>query len=66
MRQTNKRVIAKSTAIFIIIFGFNGANSTLLYRQWVADGKKLSLETLIDIATKLICNGMSSVVKEKN
>ena len=31
-------------------------------RQWVADGKKLPLEDLIEVATKLICNGMSSVV----
>lgn len=47
-----------------IIFAFYGSTSTLLYRQWAEDGKKLPLEELIDIATKLICDGMSSVVKE--
>ena len=48
-----------------LVFAYYGANSTLLFRQWVADGKKLSLEELIDVATKLICHGMSSVVKKK-
>lgn len=34
-------------------------NATLtIYRQWVADGKKLSLEEVIDIATKLIYSGV--------
>lgn len=46
-----------------LVFAFFGTNSTLLYRQWVEDGKKLPLEQLIEVATKLICNGMSSVVK---
>lgn len=48
-----------------LVFAYYGTNSTLLFRQWVADGKKLSLEELIDVATKLICHGMSSVVKKK-
>lgn len=46
-----------------LVFAFFGSNSTLLYRQWVKDGKKLPLDELIEVATKLICNGMSSVVK---
>ena len=48
-----------------LVFAYYGANSTLLYQQWVADGKKLPVEELIDLATKLICQGMSSVVKEE-
>ena len=48
-----------------LIFAYFGANSTLLYRQWIADGKKISLERLIEITTELICNGMSGFVKEK-
>lgn len=47
-----------------LIFTFYGTNSMILYRQWVEDGKKLPLEQLIEIATKLICNGMSSVMKD--
>ena len=46
-----------------IIFTYYGSITAALYRQWVADGKKLSLEEVIQLATKLICEGMSSVVK---
>ena len=46
-----------------IIFAYYGSITAVLYRQWVADGKKLSLEEVIQLATKLICEGMSSVVK---
>lgn len=42
---------------------YYNANSALLYRQWVEDGKKLPLEDLIETAAKLICNGMSAFVK---
>ena len=46
-----------------IIFTYYGSITAALYRQWVADGKKLSLEEVIQLATKLICEGMSSVVR---
>lgn len=49
-----------------LVFAYYGSNSTILYRQWVLDGKKLPLEDLIQMATKLICNGISSVVGEKD
>ncbi len=62
-RQTNRGAFGLDEYAENLVFAYYGANSTILYRQWVADGKKLSLEELIDIATKLICNGMSSVVK---
>ena len=41
---------------------FYGSITAILYRQWVADGKKLSQEEVIALATELICNRMSSVV----
>lgn len=47
-----------------LVFTYYGTNSIILYRQWVQDGKKLPLEQLIEVATELICNGMSSVVKD--
>ena len=61
-RETNRGVFQMDEYAENLVFAYYGANSTLLYRQWVADGKKLPLEDLIEIATKLICNGMSSVV----
>lgn len=46
-----------------LVFAYFAANSTILYRQWVADGKKLPLEELIQTATRLICGGMAEYVK---
>ena len=46
-----------------IIFAYYGSITAILYRQWVADGKRLSLEEVIQLATRLICEGMSSVVR---
>lgn len=63
-RKTNRGAFGLDEYAENLVFAYYGANSTLLYRQWVADGKKLSLEELIAMATKLICNGMSSVVPE--
>lgn len=64
-KETNRGVFGLNEYAENLVFAYYGANSTLLYRQWVADGKKLPLEDLIQIATKLICNGMSSVVTEQ-
>lgn len=47
-----------------IIFAYYGSITAVLYRQWVADGKKLSLDEVVELATRLICDGMSSVVKD--
>lgn len=46
-----------------IVFAYFGSITPILYRQWEKDGRKLPLEDMIELATKLICNGMSSVVK---
>ena len=46
-----------------LVFAYFAANSTILYRQWVADGKKMPVEDLIRAATKIICGGMSAYVK---
>jgi hypothetical protein len=64
-RRTNRGAFGLDEYSENLVFAYYGANSTLLYRQWVADGKKLPLEDLIDISTKLICSGMSSVVKNR-
>ena len=38
------------------------AQSTLeIYKQWVADGKRIPLEDIIKITAKLICNGMNGL-----
>lgn len=46
-----------------IINTFLSLSSVNIYRQWVADGKQIPLEKLIDLTNKLFMNGISSVRK---
>lgn len=61
--QTNRGAFGLEELAENLVFAYFGANSAIIYRQWVADGKKLPIDELIDTATKLICNGMSAFVK---
>lgn len=63
--QVNKGAFGLDEARESLVFSYFTINSGNLYRQWVADGKKLPLEDLIEIATKLICHGMASVVESE-
>ena len=63
-KKTNKDAFGLDEAAENIVYAFYGNVSAILFRQWVKDGKKLTLEQVTDLATKLICNGMSSVIKE--
>lgn len=47
-----------------IINNFATTSSLDIYRQWVADGKKIPLEELIDLSGNLLNNGLSSVSKK--
>lgn len=60
--KENKDAFGLDEARESLVFSYFAMNSGNIYRQWVADGKKLSLEELIEMAMKLICYGMSSVV----
>lgn len=62
-RETNRGAFGMDELSENFIFAYYGANSALLYRQWVADGKQMPLEDAIQLATKLICGGMSAFVK---
>lgn len=42
-----------------IIMAFVSQSTLEIYRQWVADGKRIPLEEIIDLATKLVCNGIN-------
>ena len=46
-----------------LVFAFFSPITTILYRQWVKDGKKMPLEDLIAAATRLICGGLGEYVK---
>lgn len=45
-----------------IINTFLGVSSCNLYRQWIADGKKIPLDSLIELSGQLFMNGVSSIL----
>ena len=40
-----------------ILLTFNNC-IVLVYRQWIADGRKISMEEMIELSTTLLKNGM--------
>ena len=41
------------------------SHSTIeIYKQWVADGKKILLEEIIALTTKLICDGVNGLASK--
>ena len=48
-----------------LVFAYFAPITTILYRQWVKDGKKMPLEDLIATATRLVCGGLGEYVKGK-
>lgn len=61
--ETNRGAFSRNPLVDNLVFAYFAANSTILYRQWVADGKQLPLEDLITASTNLICNGLSAYIK---
>lgn len=64
-KEKNRGAFSSDEQVDNLVFAFFSANTAMLYRQWIADGKKLPLEDLINTATRLICNGLDSYVPEK-
>ena len=44
-----------------IIMTYISQSTLAIYKQWVADKKKIPLDDIIDIAVKLICNGINGI-----
>ena len=44
-----------------IVMSYVSNCSLNIYRQWVADDRKIPLEEIIQIATKLVCNGLNGL-----
>ena len=63
-KSVNRGAFGMDEAAENIVFAYYGGITAILYRQWAADGKKLPLDEVIGLATRLICDGMSSVVQE--
>ena len=63
-REAQRGVLGISEAAEDIVLAYCGSVSAILFRQWIADGKKMPVEELIDLAIKLICHGMDSVLNK--
>lgn len=61
-KEARRGAFGMNEAAEDIILAYCGSVGAVLFRQWVADGKKMPVEELIELATKLICNGMESVI----
>ena len=46
-----------------VIMSFVSQATLAMYRQWIADGKKIPLENIIKLAAQLICKGIDSLEK---
>jgi hypothetical protein len=44
-----------------IVVTFFVSSTVEIYRQWVADGRKIPIDELIKTASQLICHGVSSL-----
>ena len=47
-----------------LVFAYFSPITTILYRQWVKDGKKMPIEDLIVTATRLVCGGLGEYIKQ--
>jgi AcrR family transcriptional regulator len=67
--KVNKKIMAKSEYTKNepdkyrqnIISAFITTASLEIFRQWVADGKKIPLEDIITLTTQLLCNGVHGI-----
>lgn len=63
MEKTNKGAFSKNELEDNLVFAYFSAITTILYRQWLKDKKKMPIDKLISTATNLICHGMFYYIK---
>ncbi len=44
-----------------IIMTFISQSTLAIYKQWVADGKRIPLEDIIELAIRLVCHGVEGI-----
>ena len=59
--KTGSQSSAENPYVQNIIMTYVAQSTLEIYKQWVADGKKIPLENIIKIATQLICNGVNGL-----
>ena len=65
MNQTWKTAEKSSTEnpyIQNIVMTYVAQSTLEIYKQWIADGKKIPLDDIIQIAVRLICNGVNGLL----
>ena len=62
-RQMRRGVLGLPEAAEDIVLAYCGSVCAAIFRQWIANGKQLTVEELIVLATRLICNGMESMLR---
>ncbi|MEQ3170124.1 TetR/AcrR family transcriptional regulator [Dysosmobacter welbionis] len=45
-----------------IVMNYVSQSTLIIYKQWVADGKRIPLEDIIRITTALVCNGLNGMM----
>ena len=61
-RQRHNPYASFSTEEQNVINTFLGLTSSNIYRQWIADGKKIPLDSLIELSGNLFMKGISSIL----
>ena len=54
-RQVDTNNILNLICLFFLV------DTIEIYKQWIADGKKIPLEDIIELTTKLICDGVNGL-----
>ena len=49
-----------------LVLSFINSFGVSCYRQWVADGKRMPLEEVIQLSGALMCGGLNKFFKEAN
>ncbi len=65
-RETMNPYSEYSIEVQNIINAFVTNASSHAFRQWVADGKKVPMDEAIDIVSRLLENGVSSIIDQKS
>lgn len=56
----------KSNPIHRLLMCFIAQSTLALYRQWIMDGKPISLDVLIDTTSELLCHGVENFLPQLN
>ena len=65
-RKSECGIFSDDEHIESLVLAYFGTTSLVLYRQWVKDGKKISIEKVKEVAIQLITKGLSNFIPIKS